>query len=139
MTRYVKEWMLDNGLHVVITNESAPYYEDFWNVKVVIRGTAPVQKDQLWENGCTDECDMHALEGLGDEVTYHREIVQVGVRDHEVNEAVARHVSFFQENSLPYLAHPAFPRMMAKKRWDELVREVRARRSVVQRGDPTNR
>jgi len=112
----------------------------FWNVKLVVRGTASVKKEQLWEDMAAENREglkMHALKILGDEVTYERVIVQVGVREHEVDDAVARHVALFEKNALLYLAPPAFPPMMVKRRWDELVREVRIMDSRPQQSNRT--
>ncbi len=125
MGKLFKTLTLDNGLVLQVIDESSNYYADFWNLKVVIRGTVTVRPEYLQDISPTNPAEREAKSTVGPEVEYYRELTQIGVREAELEEGISRLLQHFEENSLPYLQHPSFPESMVKKRWRELAKEVR--------------
>ena len=80
MEPLLKELTLDNGIVLEVTDESSNYYADFWNLKVVIRGTVKVAPDYLQAIIPTNPHEQEAKKALGYEVPYHRELTRIGVR-----------------------------------------------------------
>ncbi len=132
MGELIKKLMLNNGLVLEVIDESSNYYAEFWNLKVVIRGKVEVKAEYLEDIIPSGPYELEAKEALGKEVEYYRELTQIGVREAEAQENIQRLLKYFEENSLPYLQHPSFPKRMVRKRWQELAEEIKLRRS---RGD----
>jgi len=116
---------LDNGLMLEITDESYNYYADFWNLKVVMRGTVKVTADHLQAICPSNPPKQEAEEALGGEAAYHRELTRIGVRDAENEATIQRLLGSFEENFLPYLEHPSFPARMARRQWERLAEEIK--------------
>ena len=110
-----------------ITDESDNYYADFWNLKVVIKGKVRVAPDRLRSIRPTNPYEQEALEALGYEVPYHREITRIWVRKAEKKATIKKLLGSFEENSLPYLEHPAFPERMVRSHWKKLADEIKRR------------
>jgi len=123
--RHMKEFAFENGFRLEIIDESVNYYADFWNLKLVVRGRAEISQECLEDIVPTNSFEQMAKEALGDTVEYYREITQIGVRERELKENVARLLGDFENNALPYLMKSSFPKMMVKKRWAELAEEIR--------------
>jgi hypothetical protein len=83
-----KELTLDNGIALEVTGESSNYYADFWNLKVVIRGTVKVAPDHLRAISPSNPYEQEAKQALGYEVPYHRELTRIGVREAEKEAAI---------------------------------------------------
>jgi vacuolar-type H+-ATPase subunit C/Vma6 len=124
----LKELPLDNGLVLEITDESSNYYADFWNLKVVIRGKVQVASDYLQAIIPTNPYEQEAKEALGSEVSYHRELTRIGVREYEKEAVIQKLLSSFKENFLPYLEHTAFPERMVRSHWKKLADEIKGKR-----------
>lgn len=123
-----KELTLDNGLVLEVTDESSNYYADFWNLKVVIRGTVKVVPDYLQAIIPTNPYEQEAKEALECKVPYHRELTLIGVREAEKEAAIQKLLGSFEENSLPYLEHSSFPKKMVRSHWKKLVREIKGKK-----------
>ncbi len=127
----LKELTLDNGLMLAVTDESSNYYADFWNLKIVIRGTVKVATDYLRAIIPTNPNEQAAKEALGSEVPYCRELTRIGVREAGKEAALQGLLGSFEENSLPYLGHSSFPERMMRSHWKKLVDEIKGKK----RGD----
>jgi hypothetical protein len=125
----LKQMNLNNGLMLVITDESSNYYADFWNLKVVIKGMAHVAPDHLLAICPSDPSEEKAKEALGAEITYHRELTRIGVREAEKDATVQKLLVACEENSLPYLRYPCFPERMVRSQWKKLAEEIKGRDS----------
>ena len=99
MEPLLKELTLDNGIVLEVTSN---YYADFWNLKVVIRGTVKVAPDHLRAIISTNPYEQEAKEALGYEVPYHRELTRIGVREAEKEATIQKLLGSYEENSLPY-------------------------------------
>jgi hypothetical protein len=123
--RLLKELPLANGIMLEVTDESSNYYADFWNLKVVIRGTVKVTPDHLQTIIPLNPPEQEAKEALGGEATYHRELTRIGVREAEKDATIQKLLGSFEENSLPYLEHPSFPEQMVRSQWKNLAEEIK--------------
>jgi hypothetical protein len=113
-----------------ITDESSNYYADFWNLKVVIRGTVKVAPDHLQTIIPTNPYEQEAKETLGCEVPYHRELTRIGVRKAEKETAVQKLLGSFEENSLPYIEHSSFPKKMVRSHWKKLAGGIKGKKQA---------
>jgi hypothetical protein len=66
---------------------------------------------------------------LGAEITYHRELTRIGVREAEKDATVQKLLVACEENSLPYLRYPCFPERMVRSQWKKLAEEIKGRDS----------
>lgn len=123
--RVLKRWRLPNGLELEALDLSENYWADFWNLRVLIRAKVPVPKG-LKEG--REPLAKEAWDRLGDEVLYEREIVKVGVREGELREQMKDALRNFEENALPYLAHPDFPRRFVMRRFEEALKKLKIER-----------
>lgn len=125
MEPLLKELTLDNGIVLEVTSN---YYADFWNLKVVIRGTVKVAPDYLQAIIPTNPYEQEAKEALGYEVPYHRELTRIGVGEAEKEATIQKLLGSFEENSLPYLEHSSFPKKMVRSRWKKLADEINGKK-----------
>lgn len=123
MGKLLKGWTLDNGLVLEVHDESAQYYADFWNLKVVITGTVKVQPGYLQAICPLNPSEQEAKEALGGEVAYRRELTRIGVREAEKKKNIQTLLDSFEENTLPYLNHPSFPEKLVRHQWQKMVEE----------------
>ena len=124
MGRLLKEWTLANGLALEVHDESAQYYADFWNLKVVIRGTVKVSYEYLQAICPSNPFEQEAKEALGSEAVYRRELTRIGVREAEKEKNIQSLLGSFEENTLPYLKHPSFPETLVRHQWQTMVEEL---------------
>lgn len=124
MGKLLKAWTLDNGLVLEVHDESAQYYADFWNLKIVIRGTVKVQSEYIQTICPLNPSEQKAKEALGGEVAYHRELTRIGVREAEKEITIQTLLNSFEENTLPYLRYPSFPEKLVRHRWQKKVEEL---------------
>lgn len=122
MEPLLKELTLDNGIVLEVTSN---YYADFWNLKVVIRGTVKVAPDYLRAISPSNPYEQEAKEALGYEVPYHRELTRIGVREAEKEATIQKLLGSFEENFLPYLEHSSFPKKMVRSHWKQLADEIK--------------
>ena len=120
----LKGWTLDNGLALEVHDESTQYYADFWNLKVVIRGTVKVQPEYLKAICPANPSEQEAKEALGGEVVYRRELTRIGVREKEKERNIQTLLGSFEENTLPYLKYPSFPEKLVRHQWHRMVEEI---------------
>lgn len=125
MRRLIKQWTLDNGLVLEVRDESSQYYAEFWNLKVVIRGTVKVQREHLQALRPSNPSEQEAKEALslGTVVTYLRELTRTGVREAEKEKIIQRLLGSFEENALPYLQYPSFPEKLVRTQWKKMIEE----------------
>jgi hypothetical protein len=126
--RLLKQLSLDNGLMLEVTDESSNYYADFWNLKAVIKGKVQVAPDHLQAITPSDPYEEEAKEALGGEVAYHRELTRIGVREAEKEATIQKLLVAFEENSLPYLQYPSFPKKVVRSQWKKLAEEIKGER-----------
>jgi hypothetical protein len=124
MGKLLKGWTLANGLILEVHDESARYYADFWNLKVVIRGRVKVQAEYLNAIRPANPLEQEAKETLGAEVTYRRELTRIGVREVEKGKTIQKLLGSFEENTLPYLNHPSFPEKLVRHQWQKMAEEL---------------
>jgi len=124
----LKELVLGNGLVLEVTDESSNYYTNFWNLKVVISGTAKVTPAHLEAICPTNPSEEEAKRALGGEVPYHRELTRIGVREEEKEAIIQRLLGSLEENSLPYLRHPSFAGRMVISHWKRLADEIKGKK-----------
>jgi hypothetical protein len=122
--KLLKGWTLDNGLVLEVHDESAQYYADFWNLKVVIRGRVKVQPEYLQAICPSNPSEQEAKKTLGGEVVYHRELTRIGVREAEKEITIQKLLGSFEENTLPYLRYPSFPEKLVRHQWQKMVEEL---------------
>jgi hypothetical protein len=115
---------LSNGLVLEVHDESTQYYADFWNLKVVIRGTVKIQPEYLQAICPVNPCEQEAKETLGAEVLYRRELTRIGVREAEKGKTIQKLLGSFEENTLSYLKHSAFPEKLVRHQWQKLAEEL---------------
>ena len=125
MESSLKEFALDNGLVLAVTDESSNYYVDFWNLKIVIRGMVRVDPSYLQAINPSHPSELAAKEAIGEEVPYYQELTRIGVREGEKEAALRKLLASFEENSLPYLNHPSFPERMVRSHWKKLADEIK--------------
>jgi hypothetical protein len=119
--RLLRGWTLANGLVLEIHDESAQYYADFWNLKVVIRGTVEIKPQYLHTIRPTNPSEQEAKVALGREAVYCRELTRIGVREMEKERTIQKLLGSFEENTLPYLNHPSFPEKLVRHEWQKKV------------------
>jgi hypothetical protein len=122
--RLLKKWTLANGVVLEVHDESAQYYADFWNLKVVISGTVEIKPQYLQAIRPATPSEQEAKEALGSEAVYCRELTRIGVREAEKEETIQRLLASFEWNTLPYLNHPAFPERLVRHQWQKRVEEL---------------
>ena len=123
MKRLLKEWTLDNGLLLKVTDESTQYYADHWNLKMVIKGRIKVTSDHLKAICPSGPLEQEAKEALGAEMNYQRELIRIGVRGADKEEQIQALLGSFEQNALPYLRHPTFPEKLVIHQWQKMVEE----------------
>jgi hypothetical protein len=106
--RLIKQWNLANGLVLKVHDESAQYYADFWNLKVVIRGQVKVQPEYLQAICPSSPIEHEAKEALGVEVVYQRELTRIGVREAEKEKTIQKLLGSFEDNTSPTSSIPPF-------------------------------
>jgi len=124
----IKRVTLENGFVLEINDESSNYYADFYNLKVVIKGTVKVKSEYLRNIVPSDQYEREAKKALRGEVKYYRELTKIGVKKTDLKENIRKLLRHFEENSLPYLHHPSFPERMVLKRWKELAQDIKDRK-----------
>jgi hypothetical protein len=124
MGKLLKGWTLENGLVLEVHDDSAQYYADFWNLKVVIRGTVKVQSQYLQAICPSSPSEQEVKDALGSEVLYHRELTRIGVREAEKEKTIQKLLGAFEENTLPYLRNPFFPEKLVRHQWQKRVEEL---------------
>lgn len=118
----LKRWTLKNGLELEALDLSENYWADFWNLRIQIVGRVKVDPSLIpFEDPLAEE----ALKALGDEVTYLREITKVGVREEELQQQRRKVLLTFEQNALPYLQHPDFPRRFLLRRFEETLKKMK--------------
>jgi hypothetical protein len=122
--KLLKGWTLDNGLVLEVHDESAQYYADFWNLKMVIRGRVKVQSEYLKTICPANPSEQKAKKALGGEVAYRRELTRIGVREVEKEKTIQTLLGSFEENTLPYLKNPSFPEKLVRHQWQKKVEEL---------------
>jgi hypothetical protein len=122
--RLIKQWNLANGLVLKVHDESAQYYADFWNLKVVIRGQVKVQPEYLQAICPSSPIEHEAKEALGVEVVYHRELTRIGVREAEKEKTIQKLLGSCVDNTLPYLKHHSFPEKRVRHQWQKTAEEL---------------
>jgi len=120
-----KKLTLDNGIVLEVTSN---YYADFWNHKVVIRGTVKVAPDYFQAISPSNPYGQEAKQALGYEVPYHRELTRIGVREAEKEATIQKLFGSFAENFLPYLEHSSFPKKMVRSHWKKLADEIKGKK-----------
>ena len=124
MGKLLKGWSLNNGLVLEVHDESSQYYADFWNLKVVIRGTVKIQPEYLKAICPLNPSEQEAKEALGGEVAYRRELTRIGVRGAEKEKTIQTLLGSFEENALPYLKYPSFPEKLVRHQWLTMLEEI---------------
>jgi hypothetical protein len=122
--RLLKQETLTNGLVLEVHDESSQYYVDFWNLKVVIRGTVKATSEYLQTICPANPPEQEAKDALGAEVAYRRELTRIGVREAEKEKIIQGLLGSFEENTLPYLKHPPFPEKLVRHQWQKKVEEL---------------
>lgn len=125
--KLLKGWTLSNGLVLEVHDESAQYYADFWNLKVVIKGRVKVQSEYLKAIFPANPFEQEAKATLGSEVAYQRELTRIGVREVEKEKNIQKLLGSFEENTLPYLNHPSFPEKLVRHQWQKMAEELSAK------------
>jgi hypothetical protein len=125
--KLLKGWTLANGLVLEVHDESAQYYADFWNLKVVIRGRVKIQPEYIQAICPSSPIEHEAKEALGVEAAYHRELTRIGVREVEKEKTIQKLLGSFEDNTLPYLKHPFFPEKLVRHQWQKMAEEFTAK------------
>lgn len=128
MGRLLKRWTLENGLEVEVWDESENYWADFWNLRVLVLAKGKV--DPEWKKVIKDPFEEEALSEVGDELRYIREIVKVGIREADLTKEREAVLRSFEENALPYLRHPDFPRRFFLRRLEEVSKKLKIQKAL---------
>ena len=127
MAKVIRSWTLKNGLKLEAIDLSKNYYGGYWNVKLVVRGKVRVKPSYL-EGMITDSLSEEAKEELGGEVEYLRELTKIGVPEDELERVKGELLSHFERNALPYMEHRAFLERFVRRRFEEVLKDVRIRK-----------
>ncbi len=127
MAKVIRSWALKNGLKLEAIDLSKSYYGGYWNVKLLIRGKVRVKPSYL-EGMITDPLGEEAREELGEEVEYRRELTKIGVLEDELEKVKGELLSHFERNALPYMEHRAFLERFVRRRFEEVLKDMRIRK-----------
>lgn len=127
MAEVIRTWSLRNGLKLEVVDLSQNYYGGYWNVKLVVKGRVRVEPPYL-DGLMADPLAEEARRELGQEVEYRRELTRIGVAEEELEQAKGELLSYFEENALRYMQHEAFPQRFVRRRFEEVLKELRIRR-----------
>lgn len=113
----LKEYKLSNGITVEIFDKTYRYFGEYFFVELELRAEAPFARDMF----DTEEDYAEAQEICrNDKPVYKRTLTQRGVYETDMDSAKAKLVKFFEENSLPYLEKPDFPKKLTTGKLKEL-------------------
>jgi hypothetical protein len=103
----LKEYKLSNGLTVEILDKTYRYFGDYFFVELELNVCVTVAKNMF------DTEDVYTeARGIlkNDKPVYKRALTQRGVYEKDMDAAKEKLIKFFEENSLPYLEKPEFPK-----------------------------
>jgi len=120
--KLIKRYCLKNNLKLEVWDLSENYWADFWNLKLEIKGKIEVDPSVFPKE---DPLAEEAINAMGKEVFYKREIVKVGIREKDLPREIEKTLRFFEENALPYLQHPDFKRRFLLKEFEKTLKEIR--------------
>jgi len=90
--KLIKRYCLKNNLKLEVWDLSENYWADFWNLKLEIRGKIEVDPSVFPKE---DPLAEEAINAMGKEVFYKREIVKVGIREKDLPREIVKNPSFF--------------------------------------------
>lgn len=111
--------VLDNGLELVITDQSNRYYGDFHQIKIDVASYLPLVGSLLSDSGLTEREQLRAKNRFGDRLEAHQELKRMGVAGADVESVTRQMVEQFLQTSLPYMQSNAFPVRLLKKKLGE--------------------
>jgi len=123
MASTIRTWHLANGLNVEIDDESANYYGDYYNVKLVVRCRITVEAAHVKP---LEKRASHprVAQIMGSFVDYRREIGRAGVAGRDVSFVKGGLLRSFEENALPYFSREDFAEKFVKKRYAEIEKDL---------------
>lgn len=131
MGRLLKRLELENGVHLIIEDESIRYYADLWNLKLVITGKIEVNPEHLAAITPVNAYEEQAKSSLGKVVIYRRDLTRTGIKECEKEEVIKRLLAAFEQNSLPYLRHRSFPERLVRTQWKKLAKEIEKQKRLM--------
>jgi len=123
MASIIRTWRLTNGLTVEIDDESANYYGDYYNVKLVVRCRIAVEA-ALVKPLEKRASYRRVAKIMGSFVDYRREIGRAGVAGRDVSFVKGGLLRSFEENALPYFSREDFAEKFVKKRYAEIEKDL---------------
>lgn len=120
----IKEFILENRLKVKIFDTTFRYFGGYFTVQLKLMSAVTVMEEYF----DVQEEFINAKKLLGEYQYYERNIERRGVFEKDLDNVKAELMSFFEENSIPYLKSPNFLKKFILKRYKEMLRREEIKR-----------
>lgn len=107
----MKTIQLDNGLTLIVSDETRRYFGAFYRVRIRVACSVPLE----FVNDVPPEEQQQLLLTHGTHIPYERILEKMGVPEKELDAAKEHLLAEFERSSLPYLSSPEFPLRYATK------------------------
>ena len=133
MALLIRTWHLANGLKVEILDETAGYYGDYSNLKLIVLCRVDVKEEYL-RAFLDDPRYRRVARALGSATEYRREITKSGVPARNLSAVKSFLVERFEESALGYFEREDFPERFVCRRFTEISEEL-AKKEASGQGD----
>jgi hypothetical protein len=129
MAEVLKTWWLTNGVIVRIVNESVQNAEDFWTIRLAVKGTIEVRTPYV--DDFKDDPDyLEILSMILPTAQYSRDIVKSGVKANRMAAEKTFLLEAFEKEALGYFEREDFPERYVRNLYKEIEKKISAKRAI---------
>ncbi len=133
MGKILKEYILSNGLKVIIFDETIRYFCNYFNVVLKLYSHINIDSSIFDDEHLYNE----VMNFLGDKLVYTKTITKNAVIEVELDSVKKIVLKDFEQNCLPYLSKQSFIKKFVLKKLKEKKRELEIERlrSELEKGE----
>ena len=133
MGKILKEYILSNGLKVIIFDETIRYFCNYFNVVLKLYSHINIDSSIFDDEHLYNE----VMNFLGDKLIYTKTITKNAVIEVELDSVKKIVLEDFEQNCLPYLSKQSFIKKFVLKKLKEKKRELEIERlrSELEKGE----
>ncbi len=133
MGKILKEYILSNGLKVIIFDETIRYFCNYFNVVLKLYSHINIDSSIFDDEHLYNE----VMNFLGDKLIYTKTITKNAVIEVELDSVKKIVLKDFEQNCLPYLSKQSFIKKFVLKKLKEKKRELEIERlrSELEKGE----